>query len=451
MRTRTRFRTAMLAVAAAAALVGWAIAPGSRPADAATATRYVFTAFTNSSESNMYVYTSTDAKNFTLLKGPAYTPPSGLIRDPSVLRAADGKYYVVYTTNWTGTTIGIASSTDLVNWAFVRNVPITVSGVQETWAPEWFVDPSNGSINVIVSLSTQPLSADAGFRPYLLTAQNSSFSSWSAPVALSGGFAGTNHIDTFVVRSGSTYHAFTKNESTKYIEHATATSLAGPYTFVGTGNWSGWGSTLEGPALTQLDDGTWRIYMDGYSQKRYYYADSRDLTTWSAKTELPGGLSGFVRHGTVLHETVTTSGSGTFTSTAVAQHSSKCLDVPNGTMTTGTQLQQWTCNGAGAQSFQFRPSGTAGNYAIVNTGNNLCLDIASASTADGAAVIQWTCNGAADQTFTLRASGAAYQLVAAHSGRCVDVSGVSTADGAKVVQWTCGTGANQLWRLPTKP
>lgn len=46
---------------------------------------YVFTAFTSASESNLYVYTSNDGTTFSLLKGPAYTPPSGLIRDPSVI------------------------------------------------------------------------------------------------------------------------------------------------------------------------------------------------------------------------------------------------------------------------------------------------------------------------------------------------------------------------------
>ena len=46
---------------------------------------YVFTAFTSASESNLYVYTSQDGTNFNTLKGPAYTPPTGLIRDPSVI------------------------------------------------------------------------------------------------------------------------------------------------------------------------------------------------------------------------------------------------------------------------------------------------------------------------------------------------------------------------------
>lgn len=50
--------------------------------------------------------------------------------------------------------------------------------------------------------------------------------------------------------------------------------LDGPYEFVGTGDWSGWGSPLEGQALARLDDGSWRIFLDGYTQGSYFYADS---------------------------------------------------------------------------------------------------------------------------------------------------------------------------------
>ena len=144
-----RLAAALLVLAGAAAVT----LASTHTASAAT-TRYVFTAFTNSSESNMYVYTSTDARNFSLLRGPAYTPPSGLIRDPSIMKHTDGRYYVVYTVNWTGTQFGIASSTNLTNWTFVRNVSVPLSGIHNTWAPEWFIDPADSSVNVIVSLST---------------------------------------------------------------------------------------------------------------------------------------------------------------------------------------------------------------------------------------------------------------------------------------------------------
>jgi hypothetical protein len=290
----------ILAAALSGLLGGTVLAGlGAGPAAAAgPAPHYLMTAFTNSSESNMYVYDSSNATDYGLIRANAYTPPSGLIRDPSVMRHTDGYYYLVYTTNWTGDTIGFARSADHVNWTFLRNVTVGLNGATgSTWAPEWFKD-TDGSIHVIFSASTGGTAGQ--FQPYRITATSGDLSTWSARAAIG---IPANHIDTFVVRSGATYHAFLKNETTKYIEHATASSLTGPWAFTGTGNWAGWGSGLEGPALVQLPTGAWRLYFDQYGAGRYYYADSTDLNTWSAKTELPG-LSGTVRHFTVLRENV---------------------------------------------------------------------------------------------------------------------------------------------------
>lgn len=303
MRLRNhRWRPLLAAFATfAGAVTGLAVtAPAAQAAGPVP--HYLMTAFTNSSESNMYVYDSANATNFSLLRANAYTPPSGLIRDPSVMRHSDGYYYVVYTTGWTGDTIGFARSADHTTWTFLRNVKVGLNGsTGSTWAPEWFKD-TDGSVHVIYSASTTGTAGQ--FRPYRVTATNADLSTWTSPVAL--GIA-ANYIDSFVVKSGGTYHNFLKNETTKYIEHATATSLNGPWTFRGTGNWAGWGSGLEGPAVVQLPDGRWRLYFDQYGQKRYFYADSADLTSFGAKTELPG-LSGTARHFTILREN---SGDGT--------------------------------------------------------------------------------------------------------------------------------------------
>ncbi|MEV7084690.1 family 43 glycosylhydrolase [Streptomyces sp. NPDC093085] len=278
---------------------GVPVADAAATAGPAAVTRYTMTAFTNSSESNMYVYESSDALAYNLLKGPAYTPPTGLIRDPSLIRHTDGLYYIVYTTNWTGNTIGFARSSDRVNWQYYGQHTLPVAGLARTWAPEWFVD-ADGSTHVIVSLDTTD---NYIFRPHLLTATSSSLLNWTTPTPISG-LANSNYIDTFVVRHGGKYHAITKQETTKYLEHAVADRLAGPYTFTGTGNWAGWGSWREGPALVQLDNGGWRIYFDGYAEGKYYYSDSLDgLNTWTPIRELPG-LSGFARHFTVLRESV---------------------------------------------------------------------------------------------------------------------------------------------------
>jgi hypothetical protein len=296
---RLRFQaTATLLLCFVLSVSGWfTFAPTT--AHAATSV-YTMSAFTNTSESNLYMYQSYNGTNYGLLKGPAYTPPTGLIRDPSIMKHTDGKYYLVYTTDWSGNTFGIASSTDKINWTFVRNVTLSVStGVGHSWAPEWFKD-TDGSLNIIVSISPGNY---ANFLPYKITAQTSNLATttFSAPTALSG--IGPNYIDTFIVKIGSTYHAFTKNETTKYIEYATASNLTGPYTFQKTGDWAGWGSGLEGPALVQLDNGSWRIYFDSYGDAKYYYSDSSNsFQSWTTKTLLPT-LSGTVRHLTVLKET----------------------------------------------------------------------------------------------------------------------------------------------------
>jgi hypothetical protein len=297
--TLRRLRAACLAAAAVLSTAAGAVLVAPSPATAAgPAPHYLMTAFTNSSESNMYVYDSSDATTFNLVRANAYTPPSGLVRDPSVMRHSDGYYYLVYTTNWTGDTIGFARSLDHVTWSFLRTVRVGLNGATgSTWAPEWFTD-TDGSVHVIFSASTTGTAGQ--FRPYRITATDAALAGWTAPVPLG---IPANYIDSFVVKSGSTYHNFLKNETTKYIEHATAPSLSGPWTFAGSGNWAGWGSGLEGPALVRLPNNRWRIYFDQYGAHRYYYADSADLSTFGAKVEL-AGLSGTARHFTVLREDV---------------------------------------------------------------------------------------------------------------------------------------------------
>ena len=101
----------------------------------------------------------------------------------------------------------------------------------------------------------------------------------------------------------------TKNETTKTLERAWAASLTGPWTIDRTGDWAGWGDWIEGPALTPIKgaDGKdgWRIYFDDYRDKTYWYSDSFDgLNTWTKKQQV-GGVSGAVRHFTVIREPTT--------------------------------------------------------------------------------------------------------------------------------------------------
>ncbi|KIJ24101.1 glycoside hydrolase family 43 protein, partial [Sphaerobolus stellatus SS14] len=127
--------------------------------------RYIFTSFTNSEQNQLYVWTSDDGTNFSKWAGPVWSPPSGLLRDPSwILTSAD--LYLVswivlvllklrsYTTDWSGSNFGIAKSTTMLNgtWNFVANISTATGGFTpvNTWAPEFFKDPVSGKFGIVV-------------------------------------------------------------------------------------------------------------------------------------------------------------------------------------------------------------------------------------------------------------------------------------------------------------
>ncbi|WP_187703041.1 glycoside hydrolase family 43 protein [Nocardia yunnanensis] len=295
-------RRTLLAVAAGvplqALLFGRATAAPTTPP--APTLRYTMTAFTNGSETDLHVYESSDATTFREVAGAAYTPPTGLLRDPSLIRHRDGRYYITYTTGWEGHTIGFARSDDRITWTHLYDYEVKVPGVTSTWAPEWFVD-RNGEISVLVSLSD-----GYRFTPHLMTATDAELRSWT-PLSPMVGLEPADdvtygHIDTTVVLAGGKYYAFTKNESTKYIELAVAEAIDGRYSFLRTDDWAGWGAPREGPSVIRLPGGGWRIFFDAYEDGAYLYSDSHDdFRTWTTPVELPG-LSGTVRHFTVLAE-----------------------------------------------------------------------------------------------------------------------------------------------------
>jgi hypothetical protein len=124
----------------------------------------------------------------------------------------------------------------------------------------------------------------------------------------------------------------------------------------------------------------------------------------------------------------------------------KCLDVAGGGSADGTNIQQWACNNAGAQSFFAQDLGN-GLVRIINTPTGKCMDIAGSGTADGTNIRLWTCNGSAGQTFRTDDTGGGYvRMVNPSSNKCVDVNGASSADGANVQLWTCNGTAAQLWQ-----
>ena len=137
---------------------------------------------------------------------------------------------------------------------------------------------------------------------------------------------------------------------------------------------------------------------------------------------------------------------GTYTITSA--FSGKCVDIAAASTANSAQVQQYQCNGTGAQKFAIANMGQ-GWYRLINTNSGKAIDIAAASTADGAKVQQYTDNGTSAQRFSIKPGSDATTFVITNegSGKCLDVADWSTNDGGKIQQWTCSGNVNQAWRF----
>ncbi len=114
-------------------------AAGAMPSkqDPATDTEYAayLMAYFGPQQKLYYAY-SRDGRNWKALnKGkPVWSPP--FVRDP-FLNRAKGKFHMVHTTGWTGTTIGHWESDDLITWTGGA-IQVVDESKQKCWAPEFF-------------------------------------------------------------------------------------------------------------------------------------------------------------------------------------------------------------------------------------------------------------------------------------------------------------------------
>ncbi|MFI7080105.1 RICIN domain-containing protein [Micromonospora sp. NPDC049903] len=120
----------------------------------------------------------------------------------------------------------------------------------------------------------------------------------------------------------------------------------------------------------------------------------------------------------------------------VGGQSGRCVEVPGGATTNGTQTQLWDCSG----STQQRWTHTAGKQLTVY--GTKCLDANGAGTTNGTTVIIWDCHGGLNQQWNVNANGT---ITNVQSGLCLDANGAATANGTKIILWACNGGANQQW------
>lgn len=255
----------------------------------------IVSAFSNT-ESALDLYLSADGKNFNKLnKEPLYRPVSGVLRDPSIIKRGD-YYYIVYSAvpsdaNFNTSKYEVIKSRNLKDWELVGEfdwLSFHGSFSQGVWAPEWFVDDDD-KVYVIVAFD---------FITYIIEHTGNELETAGTPINLSpAGINGSNYIDGTIIKEDGDYVMFIKNEDTKFIERFQSNSLLSGYTKTGTGDWAGWGASVEGPCIIRLSDNSVRIYLDAYASAQYFYSSSASAksNTWTTKQQLPI-QSGKIRH-----------------------------------------------------------------------------------------------------------------------------------------------------------
>lgn len=267
---------------------------------------YLFSYFQNNGEDGLHLAWSADGDRWTSLnENRSYVAPTvggKLMRDPSIVRDAAGRFHMVWSSSWEDRGFGYASSPDLIEWSEQQFIPVNekVAGAKNTWAPDLFFDQPTGEF-VAVFATTVPGrfpetdgGGDQNHRLYQVTTKD--FRSWSEPaIAMNPGY---NSIDGTLFRFGDTLSMIYKDERPghKQLLQVTSAGLGKPWSTpskpIIARDW------VEGPTVLKVGQ-RWRVYFDCYTKGHYGAAESEDGTTWtdvSDRVEFPMGM----RHGTAF-------------------------------------------------------------------------------------------------------------------------------------------------------
>ena len=292
---------------------------------------YLFAYFPANNNENIYYALSNDGYNFTpmnngkrVVAADTVSIKKGL-RDPHVLRAPDGWFYMVNTDmksaeGWSSNRgMVLMKSRDLINWKHATvHFPDKYKGknfanVTRVWAPETIWDEnyenkdgSKGRPLVYYSLLTDDgtISYDKVFFNYA----NEDFTDLEGDPKFFYD-RGKSTIDMDIVYNpiDKLYHGFYKNEGDGGICKVQARTLTtengtkGPTWYNRTGALQQTTEAVEGAGVFKLiNQNSWVLMYDCYNNGHYQFTSSTDLKTFKfvQNTETKGAFT--PRHGTVL-------------------------------------------------------------------------------------------------------------------------------------------------------
>lgn len=283
---------------------------------------YIFVTFksgTGEASEQIYFGVSKDGVNWSALNNgqPVLVSTIGTkgVRDPFILRARDGKSFILIATDlsmhrtadWKDAkrkgsrSLIVWESKDLMHWSKPRAVVVAPKDAGSAWAPEAIYDKEKGEYLVFWA-STTKRDHFAKFR--IWAAWTKDFRTFSAPFVFIE--KTTAVIDTTIVQDRKKYYRFTKDEEFKCITMETALALKGPWSAVkdfSLANLKGY----EGPAayVIEPDDGTrppvWVLMIDNYSKGLGYQPFfTKDLSSGQFEASKIFSFPFEFRHGSIM-------------------------------------------------------------------------------------------------------------------------------------------------------
>ena len=266
---------------------------------------YVSTSFHEPATEGLRFIYSRDGVHWDSIAGVFLHPAVGkqrVMRDPSIVRGADGTFHLVWTSSWRGDRgFGYASSKDLIHWSEQRFISTGMDTTTvNTWAPELFYDDEKRQF-LIVWASCVPgkfpdaLEAhDNNHRLYYMTTKD--FRTFSeARLFYDPGFSA---IDATLVKRSKGDYVMVVKDNTRPMRNIKVAFAASPY-----GSWSAASdpfteSFTEGPSTARVGD-WWYIYYDSYRLGVYGAHRTKDFKTFEDQTDKVKFPMGH-KHGTVF-------------------------------------------------------------------------------------------------------------------------------------------------------
>ena len=322
MKQRT-FLLALLAV-----LLGTAPASAAKDKNKNKFAGYLFAYFEGTGDAKQQEHlrfaVSKDARDWYALNGNRPVvgsdtiSTSGGIRDPHILRGADGCYYIVATdmntaaNGWTDNPgIVMMKSTDLVNWTHAKIVLKEAyknfADAYWVWAPQTIYDRKAKKYMIYFTLQRTGDGRKSIITYYAYA--NRDFTGFeSEPKVLFSAKYGS--IDNDIIERNGVYHLFYKGniknaegkELQNGIQQATSKNLKGPWKedFKFVDAYADKKTGVEGSGVFPLNDGSGYVLMyDLFGSGRYEYQTSADLKTFTQKPQ-SFRKDFFPRHGTVI-------------------------------------------------------------------------------------------------------------------------------------------------------